>query len=1294
VAVAIAAAAGLLVAFAPQLVARHVAQTYLAGLNIDTSGVETLRLRPLQGYLSFGPVTFRGADAVAGQVGRIGVNIDVRRLLRRQALVQSIVIEGVRFEVRQAADGSLSLNGIPLTQILAESAAPGGAEPPTGEVPPAPAAPRITPRTMQEQLGWGAGLDSLQIRDSRVAFIDARGGEAVMHVHKMDLGGFRTWAPDKPGHYRLESELNDIAVTASGTAKPFADKIVVEADAAVTGIEVTKIERYLGPLGFTSRDGQIDLAVNDAEILVFTTGRVQSRLGASGRLSGVDLAHPLFGRGRLDAGRLTLANVSGAYDPSGEASVAGDLDIDLQASEMHFDNGTEVGFSRVAFALPGTTVTMAPDQQPVVKVSPALDVDGLRFGGPEIRGRIGHAAARLSAFNIDGTDPGAPFLATGAVAVDDVALTLPHAEPVAITAARVQADLTETRIAFPPGQGPRIAGGLALDAHQLQVAIQGAVAGRGRPPPPPTSIALDRLAFEMPELKLDEERGIGMTVNASGPLLSLERLRVGGPKAQGSVGRAEFRLARFGMAGTHRGAPMVATGAVALDRLKLFVPDVEPVSIALDQLRADMAETTFVMGEGAPQIKGGLAFDTRGLQVAIQEQPRRGGPLPPPTEIGAARLSFDMPAVAVAKGSAGDAQVSAHGPTIALDQLRLGGPDIQGTIGKADIRLSRTDVAATDPGAPFTATGTVRAERLNLLVPDVEPVGIIAAQVDANLDGMRFSFPAGRSLIEGSAALDSRDLLITIQEQAEGGAPLPQPIRIHASRFAGAVPTLAVDDSRATGTRVRVATPSMMLDQFRLDAPVGPASPGLAGSGPLLQLAAPTLTLAGVNVSVIDAETLEVAGQARLAAPELSLQLPPGGDNPLLGAAPITGRIGRLGLELQRFSYREAGTTVGFGLQGKINLGSMQGRLPASEPGETADLVTLSGLRLDVADLDVAADRASEAVAVGAGAGSGGGTAPVWRAKLDLDLQSVAASLHRPLPLSAEVTDIQLRQLDAASAARAYALHSLTIGGFDASLHREAAAAPQAPPAAEPAQRPEASRPWPPPDLPSLRLGRIELIDGGRISLLDRSVSPPVAATLAIDTLHIEDIDTTEPNARTSVRLQARLNDGRIGLDGWATAFRDRPSLALRARLDDLQLPTLSPYFAPAMGMDIVSGTLSAGADGTVTEGRLDGAVEARLVNVRMVDRLATGGGPALRPIGEPLSTLIRLIEDRDGSIEVSAPLSGDMLAPEVGYAGVIWGLLPRVLRAFFTSPVRFVSATRSLINATDQESSAAPAGP
>lgn len=121
---ALVALAALAMNYGPQFVGRQVVRTYLNGLNIDTSGVETLRLRPLQGYFSFGPVTFRGGTAFSvGQVGRIGVKISVARLQYRQALVEAIGIEGVRFEVRQAADGAISLDGIPLSEVLAERAA-------------------------------------------------------------------------------------------------------------------------------------------------------------------------------------------------------------------------------------------------------------------------------------------------------------------------------------------------------------------------------------------------------------------------------------------------------------------------------------------------------------------------------------------------------------------------------------------------------------------------------------------------------------------------------------------------------------------------------------------------------------------------------------------------------------------------------------------------------------------------------------------------------------------------------------------------------------------------------------------------------------------------------------------------------------------------------------------------------------------------------------------------------------------------------------------------------------------
>ena len=274
-----------------------------------------------------------------------------------------------------------------------------------------------------------------------------------MHVHDLELGGFRTWAPDRPGHYRLKAELNEIGLTASGIAKPFADKIEVEAEAAVTGIKVKKIERFLGPLGFTSRGGEIELAVQRAWIGVFTQGRIDSRLAATGTLTCIDLAHPLFGSGQLAGGTLRLDDVTASYDAARQTTLTGDLGIDLQASTLRFAGGSEVGFSRAGFVLPGTRVRTAPGLQPQVSVAPQLDVEGLRLGGADLRGSIGTASVRLSGFSIEGQQPGAPFFVTGRVAAERIDLLLPQAAPVAIGAERIEIDLAKTRLAFPPGRG-------------------------------------------------------------------------------------------------------------------------------------------------------------------------------------------------------------------------------------------------------------------------------------------------------------------------------------------------------------------------------------------------------------------------------------------------------------------------------------------------------------------------------------------------------------------------------------------------------------------------------------------------------------------------------------------------------------------------------------------------------------------------------------------------------------------------------------------------------------------------
>ncbi len=1246
--------------FGPQLVARQVVRTYLSGLNIDTSGVETLRIRPLQGELSFGPVTFRGAGAEMGQVGRIGVDIDVRRLLYGQLVAKSIVIEGVRFEARQAEDGSFSLNGIPLGEIL--DVRRERTQPPPSETGPQPAPP-ASPFELEKRLGAEPWLDLLSIRDSRIAFIDARGGEAVMHVDELELGGFHTWGPDRPGYYRLKAELNEINLTASGTARPFEDRLEVEAEASVTGINVEKIERFLGPLGFTSRGGEIALAVQRAWIGVFAEGSIESRVAATGTLIGIDLAHPLFGSGQLAGGTLKLDDVTFSYDAARQTTVTGDLSIDLAASTLRFNDGRAFSFSRVGFVLPGTRVRTAPGLQPEVKVAPQLDVDGLQLDGLHLRGSIGAASFRLSGFSIEGQQPGAPFFVTGRVAAERIDLLVPEAEPVAINAERMEIDLANTRLAFPPGQGAQIKGGVAFQSRQLSVSVHGTTAAGRTPPPPLMRIDASRLAFQLPALAFDGSNVGNASLSASNPHVSVDDLRLDGALARGRVDRAELRLKEVGVSGADE--QLTANGTLTMDRLDLLIPDVEPITIAVGGLQADLVETSIALAPEPAPRSGSMSLDLRDVLFTLQEAARRGQPPPPPTTAKMARLTATVPTIAAHKGSAADGSIGIAGPAILVDRLHLGGADIQGTVRSADVRLADISVETNVPGPPIVATGKVVARDLDLVIPDVEPIGISAHEFKADLSHTRYAFPSRRSLIEGDFGLDAKDLAIRLDQQSIAGKPTPPPTAIAMARFAGRLPRLIVDERRRTSIWINLASPALALNGLRMEA--------AAGEDAVVRLASSALTLRQADIDVVDGrKTLQVAVKAGAKAPDLSLVMAP-----QTGTDGAKGQIKGLDLDLRRVSYRREGDVNGLGLEAGIKIGSIEGQRPPTRKGVAADRLALAGLKLDVADAALTT----------------GGERTAWRARLDLALKSLAVTQQQPVPLTASVDDVSLGGLAATSGER-YAATALTLGRFDVALTRETPPGPRPQPELQAEEKARTTEPWPPADWPVVQIGRIALLNGGRMALSDKTLRPTVKTTLTLDTLALDRLDTADPTARTTLRLGGRLDEAPFAVNGWAEAFRARPSFDMQARIDALSLPTLSPYLGPQLGLDFQRGNLTVDTDVAAATGRLDGTLRARMTDVRVADRPGAGTDEITRAIGVPLSTLIRLMEDRDGGITINLPIEGELPSPEVNTRQAVWSLLPTIARAFFRSPVRFVSSATSLARAARSDRAPPPPTP
>ena len=73
-----------LVTLAPTHAARWIVDRYFTGLPADVSGVTTLDVDLLRGEITFGPVTFHAGEAAPGRVGRLGLDLSVRKLFQRQ----------------------------------------------------------------------------------------------------------------------------------------------------------------------------------------------------------------------------------------------------------------------------------------------------------------------------------------------------------------------------------------------------------------------------------------------------------------------------------------------------------------------------------------------------------------------------------------------------------------------------------------------------------------------------------------------------------------------------------------------------------------------------------------------------------------------------------------------------------------------------------------------------------------------------------------------------------------------------------------------------------------------------------------------------------------------------------------------------------------------------------------------------------------------------------------------------------------------------------------------------------
>ncbi len=181
-----------------------------------------------------------------------------------------------------------------------------------------------------------------------------------------------------------------------------------------------------------------------------------------------------------------------------------------------------------------------------------------------------------------------------------------------------------------------------------------------------------------------------------------------------------------------------------------------------------------------------------------------------------------------------------------------------------------------------------------------------------------------------------------------------------------------------------------------------------------------------------------------------------------------------------------------------------------------------------------------------------------------------------------------------------------------------------------------------------LALNHFELNTKQKISFRDNSLTPVMHVGLKSINISINDIDSTRPKQKTEFSLQAQSDrHATIELAGDALPFAEKPSFDAKGKLLGFDLRAASPAAQKAIGHIIQSGQMDAELTLLAEEGVLDSNISLTLHQFNLKASSKEDAAELDETFGMPVNQSLTLLRDKDDSIHLDIPITGDINNPE-----------------------------------------------
>jgi hypothetical protein len=200
-----------------------------------------------------------------------------------------------------------------------------------------------------------------------------------------------------------------------------------------------------------------------------------------------------------------------------------------------------------------------------------------------------------------------------------------------------------------------------------------------------------------------------------------------------------------------------------------------------------------------------------------------------------------------------------------------------------------------------------------------------------------------------------------------------------------------------------------------------------------------------------------------------------------------------------------------------------------------------------------------------------------------------------------------------------------------------------------------------------IAVGPVSLVNG-RVLFSDRFIQPNYSADLTQLTGKLSQFSSHPSNGAVQLadlELRGRA-EGTALLDitGKLNPLAKPLALDIQGRVQDLELPPLSPYAIKYAGYGIERGKLNVNVNYSV---KPDGQLTAS--NNVVLHQLSFGEKVDGAPNSLPVKLAAALLADRNGVIDLNLPISGSLNDPQFSVGPVIWKVLTNLIVKALTSP-------------------------